>query len=543
MYAHRGVLFLLSCATLAEGLSLNLESALAAQRELGHEFGHESDDVKGLPRSQPKIGHDLRHNDHRADSILYSQPAGHTQALRLLQGHTKSQQVPMTVESQSFVSRMGNSFMNFVLGCILIIFSFPMLWFNESRNAKMESLIGRGEMQCRTVSGKEAKSENRDWLVHLQGEGMRSAGPVGDPQFKVTLGENCVRLRTVVEVYQHIQHEEKREREKLGGGTETITKYTYSQEWSSVWHDSRSFKDLSKVNSKPPNLQLGEVTKNCTRVECGDAFLLSDELISQCTDFACASERLGERVQADGATFIRRGRSYCCPVDGDQERNSPRVGDGRAKFEFVPDGPISLLALQVESSGEARDSFLPYRLISQKWCGLMSDEEEKAALRKRAEISPADLAKEAQMGSGCLWCLCCACNLVQLCCSGMLRPEIYRLYPGSLSKSECFERLQSETKLLLWVLRLLGWVMLFIGLYSLFSPILTFIKVVPFLGPTLSTLGGWLIWILCLVFTLAIASIVVCLAYLFYRPLWALFYGLGAAAIVAIPLVILHLAR
>jgi len=436
---------------------------------------------------------------------------------------------------------MQDSLSTFIFGWVLIVFSFPVLWFNESRNAKMESLLARGKSQCRTVSGRTAENENRNWLVHLQGEQARSSAKVTDPQFKVAFDDNCVRLQSVVEVYQYIQHEKKEEKERLGGGKDTITTYTYTTEWSSAWHDSGGYEDRRKANSKPEGLELGHRTTQCARVELGEAFVLSDELVQQCCEFTSAAPRLAASVKHhSGVSFEKQGDGtfyYRSHSSGSQE--ATRVGDARVRFQYVPDGPVSVLGLQVEKPGDERDSFLPYRLVAKGWCGSMSEDEEKRALRNAGELSKSDLAAQAMVGSGCLSCLCCACNLVNMCCSSMLTPEIYHLLPGSKNADYCFNVVKSRMRAMVWMLRLVGWLMLFIGLYSLFSPFLTFIKVIPFLGPILSSLGGWLIWVMCFVVTLAIASIVICLAYLIYHPLMALLYGIASAAIIAVPLIII----
>mmetsp|Transcript_71754 Transcript_71754/g.198062 ORF Transcript_71754/g.198062 Transcript_71754/m.198062 type:complete len:520 (+) Transcript_71754:94-1653(+) len=461
---------------------------------------------------------------------------GTDHAIAFVQNHN----TPTTVTSESFFQRLQDSMVEFVLGLVLIVFSIPVLWFNESRNARMEGLIGWAEYQCRPVEGKSAETENRNWLVHLEGEQMRSAARTGDPQFDVAFERDCVRLRSSVEVFQVIEHQKKEEREKLGGGKETITTYTYTKEWSSSWHDSSSYQDKANQNVKPDGLELGARTTDCSRVEYGEAFMLTTELVAQCTRFAPAAPRLGNHVefQRAGCSFAKDSDGYFYyRRNGAKDQKAPMIGDARVHFEYVPDGQATVMALQVDSEGSDRDSFLPYRLVSRGWCGITEDQE-KRELRRMAEKSNEDLAAEAECGTGCLWYLCCACNVVTMCFASLLTPEIYHLFPGRLDVQACFRDIRARTRLMVWALRAVGWLMMFIGLYLLFSPILTFIKLIPFLGPILSSLGGWLIWFLCLVVTLAVATIVVCLAYSFYHPITAILYAVLAAAIVVVPLVL-----
>jgi len=482
-----------------------------------------------------------------ADVLLKQDHLEHSRAVKAVHRgtfdlHTDSRNTPTTVTYEGFFSRLQESFGAFIGGVILIIFSFPVLWFNESRSARMESLASWGETQCRSVSGQTVDEENRDWLVHIQSAQASGVARMSDARFDVMFERGYLRLQSTVEVYQIVEHEKKEEKEKFGGGKETITTYTYTEEWSSIWHDSSSYRDRSKQNSKPIGLDLGSRTVNCSRVEYGEAFLLTEQLVEQFHNFDDAAAQLEDSVKCEkgGVSFTKAADNYFYFRKEALGASSAAVGDARVRFECVKDCTASVVALQVETAGDKRDSFLPYRLISRPLCGRMSEEEEKAALRKLAARSKADLASEAQVGTGCLWCLCCACNVVNWLCAGLLTPEIYHLFPGNKDKSACFSEIRLRAKVLVWVLRLVGWLMLFIGFYALFQPFLTLIKVIPLLGPILSKVGGALIWVICGVGTLAVASVIVCLAYLFFHPLVALCFSLIAALVVVVPIVLIN---
>jgi len=463
---------------------------------------------------------------------------GHSQASHL---DFRQGQSPVTVtSSQSFFGRLKDSITGFVIGIIMLVFSFPVLWFNESRAARMESLLSIGRSQARSVTGAVSDQDSRNWLVHLNGEPMKSAAKVSDDRFDASFADDCVRLRSSVEVFQVIEHEEKKEREKFGGGKETVTTFRYSEQWSSQWHDSSTYNERSRQNSKPSGLELGTKVKECGRVEYGGGFLLSAELVQQCDDFKPAQERLGAkaRLLKGSCEFsLSPDGYYYHRVGGQQGRDVPaQVGDARVKLEYVPDGPATVLALQVESS-ELRDTFMPYRLIGRGWCG-MTEDMEKLALRKEASKSTEELVEEARC-TGCLACVCCACNLVNTFFSSFLNPEIYCLFHGSLDLDSSFAVITSGAKAMAWLLRLVGWVLMFAGLYLLFSPFLTLITIIPLLGPILAKLGGFLIWIICFILTLALSSVVVMIAYAFYRPLRTILFGFLTAAIILVPILII----
>mmetsp|Transcript_110687 Transcript_110687/g.344924 ORF Transcript_110687/g.344924 Transcript_110687/m.344924 type:complete len:377 (+) Transcript_110687:167-1297(+) len=375
---------------------------------------------------------------------------------------------------------------------------------------------------------------------------MRSAGCVSDPHFGVVLEDDCVRLRTTLEVFQYVQHKVTEKRETLGGGRDVTTRYTYTTEWSGRWHDSGCYEDHGKMNSKPPGLDHDwQVVEDCAQVEYGDAFVLPKDFVAQCNEFVSAASRLGESVRHQGGTSFGKRSDGCFyyPVDGDTTRSEAKIGDSRVRFEYVADGPASVLALQADRPGETRVGFLPYRNVSRGWCGI-SEDEEKLALRKAGELTPGELGEASQVGSGCLWIFCCACNMVSMCVSSAaLSPEIFHLFHGSRSSTEMLGMVSATMQMTKWALRFAGWLMLFFGLYMFFSPLLALIKVIPFLGPVLAKFGGDLIWVLCFVVTLAIPYFVVCAAYLVYHPLAALLYSAIAAAVILLPITLMHCIR
>mmetsp|Transcript_51888 Transcript_51888/g.131776 ORF Transcript_51888/g.131776 Transcript_51888/m.131776 type:complete len:512 (+) Transcript_51888:57-1592(+) len=476
-------------------------------------------------------------NKHRFASILaiHQNESTGEKALSTDDVVARVEQAPSVVRtstSTSWLQRLQDSLTTFVIGLVLIVFSIPVLWFNESRVAQMESLISIGKSQARSVGGKAAVTENRNWLVHVDGETAKSAATVSDPQFDVSFNKNCIRLSSTVEVYQIIEHSKNEEREKLGGGKETTTTYTYTEEWSSSYRDSGSYQDVSKrINRKPQGLEVGVQGQDCSRVEFGEGFLLPEELIGQCTNWRSAGERLPEAVNTKGSRleFKRADQQYFYCRSSQHDGHS-QLGDARVSFRYVPDHEATVLALQADGSEELRDTFMPYRLIRRGWFGLDEDVEKKALL-KQAKKSYGDLARDSSC-TGCLACLCCACNMVVMCCQSRLAPELYHLFDGSLDLDECFAIIASRLAMTKWCFRVAGWMMIFIGLYSLFAPFLTLLKVIPFLGPLAASLGGALIYFLCFLCTAIIASAIVIVAYLFYRPIMALVYGVLSAAAV-----------
>lgn len=452
---------------------------------------------------------------------------------------TRQAQVPTAVTHTGLLEEMGNAVGACILGFVMVIFSIPVLFFNERLSARSEALLERAAAQCRTVTADTASKENRGWLVHLQNEMLIPAEAVADHRFDATLETNCVRLTSEIEIYQWIEHQQSQTRNKLGGGKETITTYNYTQEWSSYCIDSSRFRDQTHQNTPPDGLIFGSETHECSRVEVGQGFLLPSELVAQCADFQPAADRLGDTValRNGGSLFCRGPNDMFYLRAGDNRwagEGAPQAGDTRVTFKYVAGGRVSIIALQVAGpNNEQRDSFAPYRLISRPFFGGMKEEDEKAALTAQAKKSMVQLSDEDRIGGELFAIFCCAFACVGRICS-MLAPEVQHVFAGDVEASECVRRIADMRSTAKWFIRFTGWLMMFVGLYAIFSPLITLLNVIPFIG----SLGSAAIWVFCFLSTAVTAIFVISFAYLFYNPLKALLTAIIALKIAALPMAI-----
>lgn len=431
----------------------------------------------------------------------------------------------------SFGKKMGDAFTTLALGIVLMVFSFPVMWVNEKRSARLESIISLGKVECTNVGCDEAKLENRGNLVRAYGGITQTAKPIQDDRFMtVKFDRNCVRLRTVVEAYQWKEYSETTEsKDSIGGGTTKTTTYRYKHEWSDERIDSQSFNQSEQyVNVLAiDTLSVGSEVKSCERVEYGDGFLLPGGLVDQLSNFEDAGKHLGDRVDFKAFAFEKNADYYFYP----KRSGSPKIGDMRVKFEHVPDGPVTVMALQVASEdvNEKRDTFLPYRMISRGICCWgISDDEKKQRLINEGKKTSEDLYKDNSTDCGpfASACCCCtfACNAVEYLFSGLLPPQVFKSFVGDLSVDECWNKVESEATLMKWVVRLVGWLMLLIGTYALFAPLIPALDIIPFLGPYMGSFVGAVIYILCFLITLIIATFIISFAYLIYHPLVGVIY-------------------
>src|SRR5690606_24195800 len=110
-----------------------------------------------------------------------------------------------------------------------------------------------------------------------------------------------VRLQRSVEMFQWVESSRTETRNKLGGGQEQVTTYSYTMDWSDRAHDSTKFKDpqdrqnppmaISKASFQADNATLGDFQL--------DARVLN--LVGGARDFPIPAEQAEAIQQAVGA--------------------------------------------------------------------------------------------------------------------------------------------------------------------------------------------------------------------------------------------------
>lgn len=139
-----------------------------------------------------------------------------------------------TVTRTGFFGNLKNAIVSALIGILLFLGSFVVLFMNEGRTNWGKVAEESTEVDASSASGHDGE------FVSVTGA-LTSSETLGDPQF-VAPG-NFIQLDRSVEVYVWVEHSETETRDKVGGGTETTTTYTYSQEWSSSIPDSSQFED------------------------------------------------------------------------------------------------------------------------------------------------------------------------------------------------------------------------------------------------------------------------------------------------------------
>lgn len=248
------------------------------------------------------------------------------------------------VTTQSWFSRIGGAIKGVLVGLVLFVLAFPLLFWNEGRAVTTYKALKEGGSAVITVAADSVDASNAGRLIHLTGLATTEA-TLKDPVFDVVA--NALKLRRTVEMYQWRQNSSSETTKKLGGGTETVTEYSYSKEWSDGLINSDNFKDPGG-HQNPAAMPVASLQQVADKVTLG-AFTLSPALIGRINSF---EPLLVENDTSLPEAFRETTQVYNSGFYLGTNAAKPQVGDVRVKFEMVKPVDVSVIAKQVGNTFE-----------------------------------------------------------------------------------------------------------------------------------------------------------------------------------------------
>jgi len=241
------------------------------------------------------------------------------------------------VTSESWFSRLGGAIKGVLIGLILVVVSFPVLFINEGRAVKTAKSLEEGAAAVVSVSVDAVEGANESKLVHVSGE-AKTSGELKDDVF----GVSVVGLRLIrdVEMYQWEEDKQSKTKKKLGGGTETTTEYTYEKKWSDRLISSSDFR-ITEGHSNPTSVPYDQNELVADDVTLG-AFDLPKKLVAEVPvseTVNITADQLDSSIASE--LKVSGGKVYRAANPA-----SPAVGDVRVTFRYAKPGPVSVVAAQ-----------------------------------------------------------------------------------------------------------------------------------------------------------------------------------------------------
>lgn len=373
---------------------------------------------------------------------------------------------------ESWGSRLGSSLKGVLLGILLFIAAFPLLFWNEGRAVSRARVLDRGAKSCVSVQSDAVKPENEGKLVHTSGK-LATPDILTDTVFGLKV--NAIRFTRKVEMYQWRETSRTREEKQLGGSVKKITVYEYQKSWSTQLIDSSKFKEAGHTN--PAAFTIPGTRSLAKNVTLG-AFTLNEDFIAAVggeKDYELPKEfklpAALKGVVAGNMIYIPAAVPVSTAVDttvAAAERNpvsAPEVGDVRISFKVIYPHDLSVVAKQ---TGKSFTAF-------------------------------------------------------------PIEGDTIRLIANSIQSAEqMFQTAHSANNTMTWILRIVGFAMMYIGVSMVLKPLSVLGDVVPFIGDIIGA-GASLI-AFCI--ALPCSLVTIALAWLFYRPLVAIPLLLAAAGAV-----------
>lgn len=250
------------------------------------------------------------------------------------------------VTHESWFSRIGDSIKGFLVGLVLFIVAFPLLFWGEGRAVKRYKTLKEGAGAVVSVTSNSVDPANTGKLIHTTGKAVTDA-TLTDPVFAVSA--NALKLKRIVEMYQWEERSQSKTKKKLGGGTETVTTYSYNKTWSDRLINSSEFKKMTEHQN--PGAMLYESTEQIADEVTLGAYVLPASLVEKIQNFVAlpvANDMLLPE-QLKGEAKLHDAGFYIGAYP-----ESPQVGDTRIKFKIVKPTEVSVIAKQVDHT------FKPY---------------------------------------------------------------------------------------------------------------------------------------------------------------------------------------
>lgn len=248
------------------------------------------------------------------------------------------------VENVSWVGRIGGAFKGILVGLIMFVAAFPLLFWNEGRSVKEYKTLQEGGGAVVSIASDRIDPAKAGLLIHVTGK-ADSGASLKDPVFGVSA--KALKLKRSVEMYQWHEKSQSKTEKELGGGTKTVTTYTYNQEWSDKLIHSSNFKHPNG-HQNPGAIPYESTQIVADKVTLG-AFTLSSSLVGMINNY--------ESLPVSDDTPLPAGlRNKAKLLDGGfyfgNDPATPQVGNVRVKFSVAKPTEVSIVAKQIETTFE-----------------------------------------------------------------------------------------------------------------------------------------------------------------------------------------------
>lgn len=241
----------------------------------------------------------------------------------------------VVVTRRNVFQRLGDAIKGIVIGIILFLVAFPVLFINEGRAIKTHRALVEGAGAVIEIESSPVDPNYEGDLVHMVDTPVVTE-TLSDPQFGINI-EGATGLRRSVEMYQWHEDKKTETRTSVGGTEERVTTYSYRTDWSSRVISSGSFHDPAG-HSNPGQMPVEDASSRPNAATFG-AFNLSSRAINMLGGWQ--TYPLPEDAALPNGFRHHGGGVYMGADPG-----NPQVGDVRITFEYAMPQVTTIVAQQ-----------------------------------------------------------------------------------------------------------------------------------------------------------------------------------------------------
>jgi len=248
------------------------------------------------------------------------------------------------VTSTSWFARIRESLIAILIGIVLVALSTGLLFWNEGGAAKTSAALSEGAEAVVAVASDRVDPASEGRLVHIAGN-IRVGMAARDADF--AFGVNALCLLRKVAMYQWTEEVHSETQKKLGGGEETVTRYSYHRQWFDHAVDSTRFLHASD-HRNPPMPSVTSHSFYAGNVRLG-GFRLTDRIIGMLSGGEKFAVPNTVQPQAIG-TLGLNARVVQGEVYVGANPDQPVIGDARISWQILPITPMSVVGRQTQGT-------------------------------------------------------------------------------------------------------------------------------------------------------------------------------------------------
>lgn len=370
------------------------------------------------------------------------------------------------VTYQSWGSRMSSSIGGVCIGVLLFFGSGGLLFWNEGRAVKRQADLDEGRgiyVDIGFVSSDSVIDTTKNGnLVYVFGELNSNNSTLYDELFGLDAADvGALKYHRISEMYQWKEESSSRTESTSGGGTKTVTEYSYRKVWSESLISSSSFKKSGYNN--PSTLLVDGLYILAEDVSLG-TYDLGNSILQ---DFNWYTDWYSPPVDESNIQFS----GYTTTVFSDEvmiEKNpgTTQIGDTRVHFEVVLPDIVSIVAMQSYSVSDDTQSLVPYITEGGR--------------------------------------------------------ELYLTSRGEKSAEALFQEAEDANTTLTWILRAVGFALMVLSITIVLAPLSVFFDVIPLCGNLIGDCVGGISCCISLIISIPVTLLVISIAWIFYRPIFAI---------------------